>query len=399
MTAGAPFPSHNNMVDQASQVDFLENDSTLNCNIFCSNLIVLGDTCDAATQISSIPTTKTKSTPSVMNKTADKNCGTDIEYASKYVGPDPIFSESNLKCNEGFHGFNSIKSDENMIDIAGVKLLAFNFLLGFIVDVKNEKLSKQDRLLLFLMKMKLGLTSAALGIIFGVHRTTASRQFKSILGILVRKCKNIIQWPSREVVRDLMPDSFKEKYGNCRIIIDCTEFPVEQPPQVNERVHFYSHYKKGFTLKVLVGCTPNGFISFISKTSGGRTSDAQITNRSGLLDLLEPGDMVLADKGFPGIKTKIDDSGNEVLLVMPPFLRAEYFTEKEVVETEEIASVRIHIERIMQRIKTHRILSKVTMKMLPYIDAIVLMAGILVNLQPPIIKTKKTGSSDACETS
>ena len=108
--------------------------------------------------------------------------------------------------------------------------------------------------------------------------------------------------------------------------------------------------------------------------------------------------MVLADKGFPGIKTKIDNSGNEVLLVMPPFLRAEYFTEKEVVETEEIASVRIHIERIMQRIKTHRILSKVTMKMLPYIDAIVLMAGILVNLQPPIIKTKKTGLSNACET-
>ena len=131
MTVGAPFPSHNNMVDQASQVDFLENDSSLNCNIFCSNLIVLSDTCDAATQISSILTTKTKSTPSVMKKTADKNYGTDIEYVSKYVGPDRIVGESNLKCNEGFHGFNSIKSDENMIDIAGVKLLAFNFLLGF----------------------------------------------------------------------------------------------------------------------------------------------------------------------------------------------------------------------------------------------------------------------------
>ena len=128
-----------------------------------------------------------------------------------------------------------------------------------------------------------------------------------------------------------MPDSFKEKYGNSRIKIDCTEFPVEQAPQVNERVHFYSHYKKGFTLKVLVGCTPNGFISFISKTSGGRTSDVQITNRSSLLDLLEPGDMVLANKSFPGITTKIDDSENQVLLVMPPFRRAEYFTEKEVV--------------------------------------------------------------------
>ena len=57
-----------------------------------------------------------------MNKTADKIIRTDIEYASKHVGPDPIDGESTFKCNKGFHGFNSIKCDENMIDIADMKL-------------------------------------------------------------------------------------------------------------------------------------------------------------------------------------------------------------------------------------------------------------------------------------
>lgn len=84
------------------------------------------------------------------------------------------------------------------------------------------------------------------------------------------------------------------------------QFKVEQPQNVNERVHLYSYYKKAFTIKILVGCTPSGFISFVSKSLGGRTTDAQITNMSGFLNLLEPGDLVLADKGFSEIKNVLD---------------------------------------------------------------------------------------------
>jgi len=47
-------------------------------------------------------------------------------------------------------------------------------------------------------------------------------------------------------------------------------------------------------------------ISFLSKCYGGRTSDSFITYDSGFLEKLEPGDEVLADKGFPGIKTKLN---------------------------------------------------------------------------------------------
>ena len=153
-----------------------------------------------------------------------------------------------------------------------------------------------------------------------------------------------------------MPSCFKETYPTCRVIIDYTEFKVEEPPEVPQRVHFYSHYKKGFTIKVLVGCTPAGKISFVSKCFGGRSTDAQITNKSGFLKLLEPNDLILADKGFPDIKTSLDESGKQVVLVMPPFLRKDTFTADEVVETKKIAGVRIHIERVNQRIKIYRIL-------------------------------------------
>ena len=167
---------------------------------------------------------------------------------------------------------------------------------------------------------EIGDVSRALAVIFHVHWTTAARHFKIIFETLSNKCKNLIKWPSKEVVQELIPDAFKLSYRTCRVVIDCTEFSVEQPPKVNQCVHFYSHYKKGYTVKVLVGCTPSGFISFLSRSCGGRTSDTQITNRSGLLSLFEP--VVLADKGCSEIKTRLEELGKNVLFVMPPFLRS-----------------------------------------------------------------------------
>lgn len=78
--------------------------------------------------------------------------------------------------------------------------------------------------------------------------------------------------------------------------------------------------KKNFTAKVLIGITPGGFICLKSKVAGGRKSDSQLTIESGLVDLLEDGDIVLADKGFPEIKTVMDTSGKKVQMIMPPFL-------------------------------------------------------------------------------
>ena len=172
---------------------------------------------------------------------------------------------------------------------------------------------------------------------------------------LSNRCKNLVRWPSREVVDALMPDVFKPEYEKCRVIIDCTEFRTEQPPGIDNRVFIFSHYKKGFRVKVLICCTPDGHISLVSCCFGGKTTDAQITIESGLIELLEPGDIVLADKGFPEIKSVIDSTGKSVLLVMPPFLENGEFTADEVAKTRSIASVRVHIERIMARVRTYRI--------------------------------------------
>ena len=69
-------------------------------------------------------------------------------------------------------------------------------------------------------------------------------------------------------------------------------------------------------MKLLVGIAPNGAFTFISKLWSGSTSDRKIVQESGLIDLLEEGDHLMADRGF-NIRDVLTRRG--VKLNIPPF--------------------------------------------------------------------------------
>lgn len=147
----------------------------------------------------------------------------------------------------------------------------------------------------------------------------------------------------------LRPNVSKKIILNVELLLTAQSFWLRHLLLLNIEC-FFSQYKKGYRLKIFVGCTPSGFISFRSKCFGERATDSQITIKSGILNLLEENDQILADKGFPQVKNKLDDEGKNVLLVMPPFLKNGTFSEEKVEETCRVARIRIHIERIMQRL-------------------------------------------------
>ena len=78
-------------------------------------------------------------------------------------------------------------------------------------------------------------------------------------------------------------------------------------------------------------------------------SDIKITKLCGIIDLLESGDSIMADKGFV-LQKVLKGTGIEVNT--PPFLMSKgQFTAQEVEETQTIAKLRIHIERHIRRVK------------------------------------------------
>ena len=108
--------------------------------------------------------------------------------------------------------------------------------------------------------------------------------------------KFLIQWPEHEELQATMPVVFQRNFGKkVAVIIDCFEIFTERPSSLIAKAMTWSNYKHHNTVKFLIGVTPQGVISFISKAWGGRVSDKYLTENSGLLRKLLPGDIVFAD--------------------------------------------------------------------------------------------------------
>ena len=84
----------------------------------------------------------------------------------------------------------------------------------------------------------------------------------------------------------------------------------------------------------------------------GSISDKELTRRSSLLDLLESGDSVMADRGFEILE---DLAPIGVRLNIPPFLRGKgQLDSSELIETRRIASLRIKNYHIYDGVMTCR---------------------------------------------
>ena len=115
---------------------------------------------------------------------------------------------------------------------------------------------------------------------------------------------------------------------------------------------------------------------------GGRVQDKDIVESSGFLSVAPKNCSVLADRGFKCM-------GNHgINFIVPPSKpRGRIFSLAKITMTKQVASLRVHIERVIKRLRDFRLLQqRCNNDILKSLDHVVIVAGELVNLDNPIFK-------------
>jgi hypothetical protein len=128
-------------------------------------------------------------------------------------------------------------------------------------------------------------------------------------------------------------------------------------------------------------------VIYVSEGWGGRASDKTITLSSDdLLQWLQRDDLVMSDKGFL-IGQEL--AQRNIRLVMPTFKGSDrsQFTNHEIERSEKVSKARVHVERLIGRIKNFDILQGVVpLTMLELLPQIFIVGAYLVNFQTTTVK-------------
>lgn len=200
----------------------------------------------------------------------------------------------------------------------------------------------------------------------------------------MRQCfSSIVFLPELKTLQQRIPNCF-HNFSDTRIVLDCTEIFIQTPSSLENKCQTYSNYKSHNTFKSLIGISMTGAVCLVSKLWGGSTSDVHITRNCGLLETLQPGDAVMADKGFVHIQQDLEKMG--VKLYCPPFKTKSQFSKEEVEINRRIASARIHVERKMEQIKNFRILQGLLpLALAPIANDLFFVCAALTNVLPPLV--------------
>ena len=209
----------------------------------------------------------------------------------------------------------------------------------------------------------------------------------------------LIHWQDRDNIRQTVPPIFKQHFLRLTCIVDCFEIFIDRPVNLKARAQVYSNYKKHSTAKYLISCSPLGAINFLSNGWGDRATDTYIVRKSGFISnkFHYPGDQILADRGFP-LKDDFASSCSAEFII-PAFTKGKkQLSAKEIETTRKIASIRIHIERVIGLVKNSyhildgpipitlvKSMSNELYKQTPTIDKLVAVCACLCNLSTSIV--------------
>ena len=247
-----------------------------------------------------------------------------------------------------------------------------------------------ERLLMTMVWLKFYMTCEALGVMFGVDKSTASRFTRPILRILRDLGEDTLGWP--EEARELAEtegapseDSPKEAAGEAAepgrdeptepteaevelltpdrsdcpdhlAIIDATEQRTRRSADYATQKRYYSGKKKCHTIKTQITVNERGRIRHVSDSVPGATHDLTLLRDSGVKTDLPEGLTVTADTGYRGAQN--DFPRHSVAL---PYRRKskQTLSPEEQYHNHLVSKIRIVVENTLCELKHFGALSSV----------------------------------------
>lgn len=228
--------------------------------------------------------------------------------------------------------------------------------LKYYYDCRTPSLSCENQFLLTLMKLRRHYPNEELAHMFDIDIRQVSNVFITWINFIYCQWRQINWWPTRDVCHYFTPTGFRNEFPKTRVIVDGTECAIHRPGKPMAQQASFSTYKNRNTVKILVGCTPGGLVSYVSPAYGGSASDRQVVERSNLTTLCDPHDQIMSDKGF-----NVEDIflPHLVSINIPTFFRKKNRMTQAIVKRDrKVSSKRVHIERIIGLGKTYKILSQ-----------------------------------------
>lgn len=211
------------------------------------------------------------------------------------------------------------------------------------------RLSLRTRLLMVMVWLRLYLTTEAVGCLFGVDKSTVSRNGRRILEVLRQVSETEFGWPDppQHGQGRSLQQALKD-YPDLFAIIDATEQPVRRAQDSQSQRDHYSGKKKQHTRKTAIVVNEVGLIRDISSSTPGSVHDIRHVRESALLEKIPKEAGVIGDAGFDGLYHDLPDHS----VATPHKARRNHpLTDEEKRINQELSRLRIIVENTLCHIK------------------------------------------------
>lgn len=221
------------------------------------------------------------------------------------------------------------------------------------LEVPKANVGWEDLVLMLTMELKWDLGVILLAFLFKMTQSYVSARLQTVATLLEDVLRNTVgrkrTVPANKRLKCFGPDT---PFANVTHIADTTLLRTEKPRHHALQHLMWSTYMPGHKLKAFVSIGPDGYPNFVSDLYPSSYSDKDIAVHSGFFNQLQPGDALMYDKG--GVNMHDATTARGAALITPSFVCKGYLNPGEIHFSRYVASARVHIERVNERIKRFR---------------------------------------------